>query len=69
MTARDPRVRPALRRQSRADAWAPEVCPHSEHGVREQDVATRLRRRDRLGWIAVLTTHTPTPGALTIQRP
>ena len=69
MTARDLRVRPALRRQSRADAWAPEMCSHSGHGVREQHLATRLRHRDRLGWRAIFTTHTQAPGALALQRP
>ena len=69
MTARDLCVRLALRLQSRWYASAPEVYAHGGHGGREHAVTTPLRRRDRLDRTSVVTTHAPTPGALTIQRP
>jgi hypothetical protein len=69
MTARKWRACFALRPQARSYARALEVCPLSGHGVPELPVATRLRRLDRLDPTCILTTHAPTPGARTIQRP
>jgi hypothetical protein len=69
MTAHKRRVHLALRPQSRVYARAPEVCPLGGHGVHEHPVANRLRRLDRLDRTSIVTTHAPTPGARTIQRP
>jgi hypothetical protein len=69
MTARKRRVCFALRPQARSYARALEVCPLGGHGVPDRPVAARLRRLDRLDPIGILTTHAPTPGARTIQRP
>jgi hypothetical protein len=69
MTARKRRVRFAFHPQSRSYAQAPEVCPLGGHGVATHPVTNRLRRFARLNWTAIVTTHAPTPGARTIQRP
>jgi len=68
MTARKPRVRVALRSQSRLYARAPEVCPVGGHALHEHPVATRLRRLDRLDRTSIVTPRAPTPVARTIQR-
>jgi hypothetical protein len=69
MTARNRRGCFALRPQPRSYAPALEVCPLGGHGVPELPVATRLQRPDRLNPACIRTTHAPTPGARTIQRP
>jgi hypothetical protein len=69
MTARERRVRRALRAQSRSDACAPEVSPHGGPAGRDAAVASRLRRLDRLHHTVVVIPRAAPPGALTIQRP
>jgi hypothetical protein len=69
MTARKPRLRVVLRRQSRSSARAPEVYPLGGHGVHDHPVAHGLRPLDPPNRTAIVTTHAPTPDARTIQRP
>jgi len=69
MTARKRRVRVALHPQARSYARALEGCPYDRIDVGAHRRLGCLGSRHRLDQISIVTTHAPTPGVPTIQRP